>query len=603
MDKLKNAESDFKRLLWAIAFFSLFTNLLMLAIPLYMLQIYDRVLPSQSAATLTFLSIIAALALLVLGAMEVVRSILANRTAARLDADLGDTVLQHVIRSGTASGGSSQPMRDLVTIRNIISSRQAFALLDLPFSLVFIAILYLIHPDLFWITVAGALLLALLALLNQYMSAKPAREQIEKAIASSLQTEYLARNADSLVAMGMVRNVVNHWGTGHANEMVQSDKSGQINAFFTGISRFVRLGLQIIILGYGALLVLAGDITPGMIFASSIVSGKALQPIDQVIGSWRQLAAGLEGWRRLKKFFAGKNERADYTPLPAPTGTLTVTDVSQPNAIDPAARPVLSRINFTLEAGQSVAVIGPSGSGKSTLARIIIGAVRPRVGTVRIDGHDIANWDPEELGRHIGYLAQDVDLLPGTIAQNISRFDPVPDPVKFIEAAKLAHAEDLIKAMPRGYDTPIGPGGVQISGGEKQRIGLARAFYGDPRLLVLDEPNSSLDKLGEMALNRALAAANAKGITVFIITQRESALARVHRIMRIQAGQISDYGDRDEIINKYRPKKPAPNPKGQTNGATGNPAPASGIEGKPLSMGAKTVITPGPAGKEEDGDE
>jgi ATP-binding cassette subfamily C protein len=621
MEKLKLAETDFKRLLWAMAFFSLFTNLLMLAIPLYMLQIYDRVLPSQSSATLTFLSIIAALALIVLGAMEVVRSILANRTAARLDADLADTVLQNVIRSGASSGGSSQPMRDLVAIRNIIASRQAFALLDLPFAVVFIAILYLIHPDLFWITIAGAVTLTLIALLNQYLSSKSSREQIERSVASSLQTEYLARNADSLVAMGMVNNVINYWGTGHAEEMVQSDRAGQINAFFTGLSRFLRLGLQIVILGYGALLVLDGEITPGMIFASSIVSGRALQPIDQVIASWRQLAAGMEGWRRLKLFLRDKTNRTDYSPLPTPDGNLAVTEVSQPNSVDPAAKPILNRISFELAAGKSVAVIGPSGSGKSTLARIIIGAVKPRIGSVRLDGHEISNWDPEALGRHIGYLAQDVDLLPGTIAQNIARFEPSPDSNKFIEAAKLAHAEDLIKAMPKGYDTPIGPGGVQISGGEKQRIGLARAFYGNPRLLVLDEPNSSLDKLGEIALNRALAAASQNGITVFIITQRESALARVDKIMRIQGGQISDYGDRDEIIAKYRQPAPdsgtagngKPNPGTQTPQRRNSPGPGSPTRGqlgenpfgtRPMSLGASKTINPAPkTGKKDEDNE
>lgn len=557
MDKLRSAVSDFKRLVWVIAFFSLFTNILMLAIPLYMLQIYDRVLPSQSSATLTFLSIIALLALLVLGGMEAVRSILANRVAARIDATLGDEVLQQVIRAGSLTGGSSQPMRDLSAIRTILGSRQAFAVLDLPFASIFIAILYFIHPHLFWITLAGAVVLAMLALLNQYLSSAPVREQSDKAIMTALQTEYLARNADSLVAMGMVRNVVDHWGANHALEMQVGDRAGRINALFTGVSRFIRLTLQIVILGYGALLVLDGEITPGMIFASSIVAGRALAPIDQVISSWRQVTGGLESWRRLKKFISNVKPAERYMSLPRPQGLLEVQELLQPNALDPAAKPVLSRVSFRLEPGESVAVIGPSGSGKSTLARIIVGAINPRSGTVRIDGHDITNWDPEALGRHIGYLAQDVDLLPGTIAQNISRFDPAPDPQDVISAARLAHAEDLIKTMPKGYDTPIGPGGAQISGGEKQRIGLARAFYGDPQLLVLDEPNSSLDRFGEIALNKALSEAKEKGITVFIITQRESALALVDKILRIQAGQIVDFGDKAEIMKKYA-AKPGP---------------------------------------------
>jgi len=577
MDRLQRAAADFKKLLWAIAFFSLFTNLLMLAIPLYMLQIYDRVLPSQSSATLTFLSIIAFVALLVLGGMETVRSILANRMAARLDAEIGDTVLQHVIRSGAASSGNSQPMRDLTAIRTIISSRQAFALLDLPFATIFIAILFLIHPHLFWITLAGAVVLAFIALLNQYLSSKPSKQQSENALGSALQTEYLARNADSLVAMGMVKNVIDHWGRSHANSMVAGDSAGKVNAVFTGISRFFRLGLQIVILGYGALLVLAGEITPGMIFASSIVSGRALQPIDQVIGSWRQITGGLQSWNRLKQFLSTTKPREEYMQLPPPQGMLEAQEIFQPNALDPAARPVLGRVSFKLLPGESVAVIGPSGSGKSTLARIIIGALQPRGGAVRIDGHDINNWDPEEIGKYIGYLAQDVELLPGTIAQNISRFTSDASSQKIIEAAQLAHVEDLIKSIPKGYDTPIGPGGAQISGGEKQRIGLARAFFGEPQLLVLDEPNSSLDRFGEMALNKALAEAKKKKITVFIITQRESALALVDKIMRIQAGQINDFGDRAEIIQKYSGK-----PEGSGANQNPRPAPPQQPQQKPL---------------------
>ncbi len=587
MEKLKIAMTDFKRLVWIVAFFSLFTNLLLLAIPLYMLQIYDRVLPSQSAATLTFLSIIALLALMVLGGMEAVRSVLANRIAGRLDASLGDTVLQQVIRAGAANGVNSQPMRDLTALRSIIGSRQAFAVLDLPFASIFIAILYLIHPDLFWITLFGALVLAGLAYLNQILSAKATHEQSGKAIASALQTEYLARNAESLVAMGMVNNVVNNWGVAHSQTMQHGDHIGKINAVFTGLSKFIRLMLQIIVLGYGAVLVLGGEMTPGMIFASSIISGRALAPIDQVIGSWRQLTQGLESWKRLQEFIGKSKAQENYMSLPTPTGHLEVQSIYQPNALDPAARPVLGRVSFTLNPGESVAVIGPSGSGKSTLARIIIGAVVPRGGSVRIDGHDISNWDPEELGKHVGYLAQDVELLPGTIAQNISRFESQPNPEKIIEAAKLAHVEDLIKTMPRGYDTPIGPGGAQISGGEKQRIGLARAFYGDPKLLVLDEPNSSLDRFGEVALNKALQAAKLKKITVFIITQRESALALVDKLMRIQAGTIADFGDKAEIIKKFSgkqqgngttdpgsaaasptPPKPKPNPQVSAKGTT-----------------------------------
>ncbi len=588
MEQIEATKRDFKRLLWVIAFFSLFTNILMLAIPLYMLQIYDRVLPSQSSATLAFLSMLAFLALLVLGAMETLRGIMANRMAARFDASLGDTVLRQVIRNGSQSGGSSQPVRDVSAIRSLISARQSFAILDLPFALVFIAVLYLIHPHLFWITLAGALFLAMIALANQYLSSKPTNRQTEKSIATGLQTEYLARNADSLVAMGMISNVVNNWGRSHSVAMMEGDRVGTINSIFTGISRFVRLGLQIVILGYGALLVLDGQMTAGMIFASSIVSGRALQPIDQVIGSWRQTAAGYQSWKQLSTFLTGKKIHAEPSPLPKPKGALQLSGVYQPNPNDPGGKPILAGLSFNLEAGKSVAILGPSGSGKSTLARIIVGALEAKRGTVRIDGHDITTWDSEALGDHIGYLAQDVELLPGTIAQNISRFAPNPDPQHFMKAAQLAHAEELIKTMPRGYDTPIGPGGVQISGGEKQRIGLARAFYGDPCLLVLDEPNSSLDKIGETALNRALQEAGENGITAIIVTQRESALASVDMIMRMADGRILDFDDRDVILEKFSKPQSASGSEQQNKKGPDSASPKNSPDIRP----SKPVATP-----------
>lgn len=554
MNIVKKAKSDFKRLLWVMAFFSLFTNLMMLAIPLYMLQIYDRVLPSQSTNTLTYLSILAVFALLVLGSMEAIRSVLANRAAVRLDATLGDSVLRNIIKMGALSGGNSQPMRDLAGIRNLISSRQVFAVLDLPFATIFIGLLYLVHPHLFWLTLAGAAVLTVIAILNQYATSASSKNQSEIQMSTSLQTEFLARNADSLIAMGMISNVVDHWGNSHVQSIVSGDKSAKINASFAGISRFVRLGIQIAILGYGAKLVLQGDMTPGMIFASSIVSGRALQPIDQVIGAWRNLSGGMQSWSRLKKFLSNIDVKQEYTQLPAPMGLLQVKDILQPNALDATAKPILARVSFDLEPGTVVAVIGPSGSGKSTLARIIVGALKPRAGTVRLDGNDINNWDPEELGKYVGYLAQDVELLPGTIAQNISRFEYDPSSEKIMEAARLAHVGDLIKEMPKGFDTPIGAGGAQISGGEKQRIGLARAFYGEPKLLVLDEPNSSLDRFGEAALLKAMVEAKKKNISVMIISQRESILAVADKIMRMQAGKILDYGGRDEIIEKYKNK-------------------------------------------------
>jgi ATP-binding cassette subfamily C protein len=551
MTTIRKVTSDFRRTLWILAAFSLLTNLLVLAQPLYMLQVYDRVLPSQSISTLVFLSLAVGFALVILALMEIVRGVIANRAAARFDVGLSDLALRTVIR-GSKDGIGAQPLRDIASLRGLIASKVLFGLLDLPFATIFIAIMYFIHPALFWLTLGGAVLLTGVAVLNQWALSRASREQGDLAALAGQRAEYLARNAESLIAMGMVTNTVNGWGEVHARALAAADQAAQLNAWFAGLSRVLRLGLQIAILGYGALLVLEGQMTAGMIFAASLISGRALQPMDQIIGSWRQLSSGREAWKRVQDFMEKADRRDRFTSLPAPRGLLEVQDLLQPNPADPAKPPILARISFRLEPGESVAVLGPSGSGKSTLARMIVGAATPRAGHVRIDSHELRNWDPEELGRHIGYLAQDVDLVPGTIAQNISRFEPQADSAAIVAAARAAHVEDLIARMPHGYDTLIGPGGVQISGGEKQRIALGRALYGNPRILVLDEPNSSLDRAGELALMRALADARKNSVTIFIITQRDMVLAGVDKIMRMQNGQILEFDKREIVIERHR---------------------------------------------------
>ena len=551
MESLKKAIAEFRSALAVMAVFSLASNLLLLTIPLYMLQIYDRVLPSQSNDTLIFLTILAFFALLILGLMEAVRQILATRMAARLDLSLSSDVLRKVVRLGHFSNGNVQPMRDIHVIRNLLSSRVIFGLIDLPFSVIFIGLLYLIHPSLFWLTLAGAVVLAGLAISNQYLSQKPLDAQAHAGNSASRQAEHFARNADSVVAMGMLENVLASWGNVNGRSLAEADRASRINAIFTGLSRVIRLGIQIVILGYGAMLVLQQEMNAGMIFASSIISGRGLQPIDQVINSWRPLSDGWRAWGSLRRFLGADTERSGYTQLPTPVGDLQVEQAILLNPYDRTKPPLVNRISFELPAGNSVAVVGPSGSGKSTLARMIVGALAPSSGHVRLDGNDIANWDPQELGRHVGYLAQDVELLPGTVAQNISRFELSASDADIVAAASLAQVDEMIRQMPEGYDTRIGVGGIQISGGEKQRIALARAFYGDPKILVLDEPNSSLDRPGELALLKALAEAKKKKITVFLITQRESVLGAVDKIMRLQNGQIAEYDDRDRIIEKH----------------------------------------------------
>jgi len=552
MENLEKATRGFKGTLVIIAFFSFFANMLQLTIPLYMLQIYDRVLPSQSSDTLIFLSILAAFALIILGLTEMVRQILATRAAAKLDAVLANDVMERVIRDGHKSNGSIQPLRSLQSVRGMLSSKVLFGVIDFPFSLIFIGCLYLVHPSLFWLTIIGAVILVAVAVFNLKFTKEASDQQNKATVVANRQSEFFARNSDSILAMGMMKDVVANWGNWNANALIAADKAANRNSVFGGLSRTIRFGIQAAMLGYGAYLVQQGEMTAGMIFAASIISGRALQPIDIVINSWPQLNAGKDAWARVKSFVAESEHRENYTRIEAPLGNLSVENVIQPNPFDRKKPPILNKISFDLPAGESVAVIGPSGSGKSTLARIIIGAFKPFTGDVRLDGHNIMNWNPQDLGKHIGYLAQDVELLPGTIAQNISRFRPDAKDEDIRRAAEMAHVEDLIKKMPQGYDTPIGPGGISVSGGEKQRIGLARAFFGDPKILVLDEPNASLDRIGENALLQALLEAKKNRISVFLITQRDSVIKVVDNIMRMKEGQIVDYGSSADVIKITR---------------------------------------------------
>ena len=548
MENLAKATRSFRNSLLLIGGFSFFAAILQLTMPLYMLQIYDRVLPSQSTDTLIFISILAAFALIILGITEMIRQILGTRAAAKLDTYLSDEVLERVIRDGHTTGGNTQPLRDLQTVRSLVGSKILIGVVDLPFATVFIVCMYLIHPSLFWLVIAGTVILVIVAMMNLSFTAKSSADQSSAAATANRQSEFFARNSDSIISMGMMSDIVASWGKWNAQSLISADQSSRINSIFSGVSRTIRFGIQAAMLGFGAYLVQQGEMTAGMIFASSILSGRALQPIDVVINSWPQISNGKRAWSKVKEYVESSPQQEKYTQMAEPKGHLSVKDILQTNPVNKKNPPILNRVSFELEAGKSVAVVGPSGSGKSTLARIIVGAFKPFAGEVRIDGYNIMNWEPRDLGRHIGYLAQDVELLPGTIAQNISRFRPDADDEMIRKAAAMAHVEDLIKKMPNGYDTVIGPGGLAISGGEKQRIALARAFFGMPKILVLDEPNSSLDKLGENALLKALVEARQNGITVFLVTQREHIIKYVDKIMRMQNGKIVDYDDREVIV-------------------------------------------------------
>ncbi len=548
MEGLKRARSQFLRVVLLIGVFSLVVNMLLLVMPLYMLQIYDRILPSRSMDTLTFLSIIAGGSLIVLGLLEAVRAVLASRAAARLETELGADALRVSMRLSGLGEADIQPVRDLSKVALFIASRSVFALFDLPFAPLFIGILFFIHPTLFYLTVAGAVVLLMLAVFNQWVTARAAGAAGGRQLQAMTMAQSIARNSETLRAMGMSNNGINLWGGHNSESLISHGVVDSRNAVLTGLSRTVRMGLQIAILGVGALLVLRNEMTAGMIFAASIISGRGLQPIDQVIGGWRQFSDTWRSWRSFSMALQKVPAEPQRTSLPPPKG-----DVSAQAALVVAAGgmsrpPILNRVNFELKAGRILGIVGPSGSGKSTLARLMVGAQKPEAGTIRIDGTDIQNWDPIQLGQHIGYLGQNVELLPGTIKENIARLSTQPDDAAVLEAAQKARVHELIQSLPDGYDTRVGAGGTGLSGGQKQRIALARAFYGNPQIMVLDEPNANLDDDGELALQKAILVAREAGVTVAIVTQRKQILAIVDDILRLRRGSVDFFGTRDAFV-------------------------------------------------------
>lgn len=552
-----------------LAVFSAAISVLMLALPLYLLQIYDRVLSAASFDTLYFLTLLVVAAVVVNGIIDEIRAHYANRVAVRLDREFASSAFRIALVLPGAANGDLAPLRDIATVRAFLTNRIAFGVFDLAFTPLFLIVLFLVHPWLFYLSVGGIAILIVLAIANRMATAKPGHDITLAATQANVTAQQFARSQETLKALGMVSAATEFWGRQYAEALLAADTVADTNSFYGGISRTLRLLLQVATLGLGAWLVLNREMTGGMIFAASILSGRALQPIDQIINGWRPIMDATAAWRRLGKLglVRKREEEADKTELPVPDGNLAVENLVYfpPNA-DPTSAPLIKRISFQMRAGEALAIVGPSRAGKSTLARLIVGAIEPKAGTVRIDGADIKSWHGDSLGRHLGYMAQEVELFPGSIARNIARFDPAADDSAIIQAAKQAGCHEMILAQPKGYDTEIGSTGVRLSGGERQRIALARAFFGDPRLVILDEPNAHLDAEGEAALERALLDAKARKVTVIVITHRPSIAKRCDRVMVLRDGQIEDLGPSPEVLERLsktgvaRPPQTAPMP-------------------------------------------
>ena len=552
--------------------FSLAINLLTLASPLYMMQVFDRVLTSRSGDTLLMLTLITVLALAVLALIDAIRSQMLVRVGNWLDDRLGPTVFSGALKAALRAdpGRAAQGLRDLATVRGFITGPGVTPLLDAPWAPIFIIALFLLHPLLGVIGLGGALLLISLALINEYITRQPLGEANKASSKTHQRAEAAMRNAEVIRAMGMAEGVLRLWRRENAGAREASRVAGTRGATVHAVSKFSRLFVQTGILGAGAWLVIQHEASPGAMFASMFLLGRALAPVETAIGTWKSLVAARLARRRLGELVDVLPDEEPGMELPRPAGELVVERlVFVPPGGD---EPTLRGVSFELTPGEVLGIIGPSAAGKSTLARLIAGTWTPTAGKVRLDGADISVWHESRGSHHIGYLPQDIELFSGSVRDNIARLGEA-GPAAVIEAAKLVGLHESIMRLPRGYNSEIGDAGIKISGGQRQRIALARAVFGRPRLVVLDEPNASLDHEGEEALHSALAALKEMGTTIVMIAHRPSVLGLADKLLVLRHGSVEAYGSRAEVIAKLnagRPRavpmhKPAqPQPQQQT---------------------------------------
>ena len=556
---LAEALRECRRAFRSVALFSGMVNLLMLAGPLYMLQVYDRVLSSRSVPTLIALSIFLVGAYAFQGVLDLIRSRVVVRSAAVLDQRLALAVHSAVIRLSVASrhpGDGPQPVRDLDAIRGFLTGAGPIAIVDLPWVPVFLTICFLIHP---WLGVAstiGAVTLFTMTLLTERASRAPAKALAQDAGRRSIMVEAQRRGGETIMAMGMAGALGQRWAGVNNRYIAATASLSDVAGGFGSASKVLRLLLQSVILGLGAYLVIRQEMTAGAMVAASIMMGRALAPIETAIANWRAFIGARQAITRLSEALTRAAPKREVTSLPRPARSLEVEHVVM--VAPGGTKPVVANVRFALRTGQALGIIGPSGAGKTSLVRALVGIWRPAKGCVRLDGAALDQWDLDQLGQHVGFISQTVELFDGTISENIARMNVKPDADAVLRAAKAAGAHELILRLPNGYDTPIGEGGEALSGGQRQRIALARALYGDPFLIVLDEPNSNLDNEGEMALRQAIANLKTRGAIVVLIAHRPSVLAVCDHILVLANGEQKDFGSRDEIMQKMTRPVAAP---------------------------------------------
>ncbi|KRB93023.1 type I secretion system permease/ATPase [Noviherbaspirillum sp. Root189] len=546
-NEIGQALASFKGAFRTVGVFSAIINLIMLVPSIYMLQVYDRVLPSRNEITLLMLTLIMLGAYLFMSALEFVRSFVLVRVGAKLDMQLNKRVYTAAFEQNLKRGGGNagQALADLTNLRQFLTGNALFAFFDAPWFPFYLIVIFLFEPSLGVFALVGTAILVVLAFINEKVSKKPLSEANTLAIASNTLATNNLRNAEVIESMGMLPNLMQRWFKLHGRFLQLQAEASEKAGIVTAITKFFQTSLQSLVLGYGALLAVEGKITPGMMIAASILMGKALGPVQQVIGVWKSWSSTRSAYERLSKLLTDNPARQAGMSLPKPQGALSVEGVM---AAPPGAQvAVIKGLSFGIQPGDALGVIGPSGCGKSTLARLLVGVWPAAAGKVRLDGADIYQWNKDELGPHIGYLPQDIELFGGTVSENIARFGEV-DSEKVIEAAKRAGVHDMILHFPKGYDTPLGEAGAGLSGGQKQRIGLARAMYGDPSLIVLDEPNSNLDDVGEQALVAAILDLRRRGKTIVLITHRTSIIGVTNKLLLVREGVAQMFGPTNDVL-------------------------------------------------------
>ena len=551
----------------AIAVISVFINLTMLAMPLYSMQISDRVMTSRNAGTLVMLTIIVVLFLALYGFLEYVRSGIQLRASILFDDIVRRRLFEALMRTDVTGASKIGPvaLRDVEMLRDAVQSGLVSQMFDAPWAPIFTLLCFMLHPMLGVVALAGAVTMILFSLITEKITSNSVKHTSQLSAESSQFAASALKNGEAVRGLGMGDTIADRWNATQTDLIAAQAVTNEKVAAVNSVSKFVNMLVQAALMGVGAYLALNQEISPGVMMASSIMMGRALAPVQAVVGQWKRIVAIRGSYARLKQLYEQLPIEAKGAEMPAPTGHL---DIQKVVVVPPTGgRPVVKGVSFSVKPGEVIAVIGSSGSGKSSLARALAGVWPLVQGTIKLDRAEYKAWDPNRLGKHIGYLPQNVELFNGTIAQNIARLAKVDDKA-VIAAAKAAGAHELILRLPKGYDTQIGEGGAALSGGTRQRVALARALYGDPRLIILDEPNSNLDDEGDKALHKAVLEMKKAGRTVIVVTHKPQMLSAVDKILVMSFGLTLAFGPRDAVLQSLK------NPAAAQSGATKAAAPA-----------------------------